>query len=290
MRNQGKVLNRHLLFQWMTRNKLFLSMLVFIAAQPTTHATMLRNIFSKSRLASIALYSQLAFSAPFSASAETLQDQLKVIQALQTEQQKERVIQTLNEERKQALEADVLVARGTITLPPTGLANGVDPTQLPFGFAEAASIDPEFGNEKAALIITAVGRNGPPVAAKKLKLAGLQFPLSFDLTDRDLMFPYTREAWLKSPLSKDSISVTCILDTDGKLVTPSSVDRFGFAISDYIEAKTDYANKDLNREKPERALAQVSINLKSDGRSYSKEELETLTRVDAEIDRITRNQ
>jgi hypothetical protein len=76
-------------------------------------------------------------------------------------------------------------------------------------------------------------------------------------------------------MSKDSISVTCILETDGRLVTPSTSDRFGFAISDPITVSGEF----------QRTEAKVTISMKSDGRSYTPEELELLNKLDSELDR-----
>ena len=55
--------------------------------------------------------------------------------------------------------------------------------------------------------------------AKSLKLSNLQFPVPFQLTTDDLIFPYNADIWRQSPLSKDTIAVTAILDSDGKLST-----------------------------------------------------------------------
>ena len=77
-----------------------------------------------------------------------------------------------------------VIARGTVMI----AANmyGVDASLYPLGFPEAAELDQAFANEEATMVITAVGRDGPPVAAKRMKLKGLQFPLSFELTSSDL--------------------------------------------------------------------------------------------------------
>ena len=147
---------------------------------------------------------------------------------------------------------------------------GVDASLYPLGFPEASELDLAFANDEATMVITAVGREGPPVAAKRMKLKGLQFPMMFELTTSDLIFPYTAKAWENSPLSKDSIAVTCILDTDGQLITPSAFDRFGFAIS------APAVLGDLSQ----RTEAKVNINLKSDGHKYTVEELDLLSRVD----------
>ena len=65
----------------------------------------------------------------------------------------------------------------------------MDPSRYPLGFADAVSLDPLYDNDKAALILTAVGRSGPPVAAKRYQLKTVQFPLVFEMTTEDLLFP-----------------------------------------------------------------------------------------------------
>ena len=67
-----------------------------------------------------------------------------------------------------------------------------------------------------------------------------------------------------------------MIDRDGALVTASDVDRFGFAIADPVNMNDAFS----------RSLANVEINLKSDGKTYSKSDLEILSRVDSEIERL----
>jgi hypothetical protein len=206
-------------------------------------------------------------ASPVLAVDNTFQEQLKVIQALQVEQQKIKVQNALSKVDMNRGNEDV-IAKGSVMIAAT--MYGVDASLYPLGFPEASELDPAFANDEATMVITAVGREGPPVAARRLKLKGLQFPMSFELTTADLIFPYNAKSWQSSPLSKDSIAVTCILDTDGQLITPNALDRFGFAIS------SPAVLGDLNQ----RSEAKVSINLKSDGHKYSGDELELLSRVD----------
>lgn len=262
-----------------------------------------RRLFSRTT-AQVLTTISLATAAPFTpcwAVDSTLQDQLKVIQALQSEGQRDRILEAEKQEltREDESSDDVILARGIVSLATTGLANRVDPSEFPFGFERADALDSKFADKKAALIITAVGRNGPPVAAKKLPLAGLQFPFVFKLTDEDLIFPYNRDVWINSPLSKDSVAITCILDTDGVLATPDSADRFGFAISDPMkpdsrgmpkdkEAKSERSKAGKPLLVPLRGEAKISINLKSDGKNYTSSETELLSRVDSELERLAR--
>lgn len=140
-----------------------------------------------------------------------------------------------------------------------------------------------------------VGKDGPPAAGKSIPLENIKFPFPFQITTNDLMFPYTAEAWVRSPNSKGSLSVTCILDTDGLLVTPSTSDRFGYAISSRINTAntalqppevSSLQQKGAQIPSNERSDVRININLKSDGQPYSPAEIETLTRVDNELRRL----
>lgn len=210
------------------------------------------------------------FLSPVYAAEQSLQDQLKVIQALQVQDQEK----SLETQASQVLNKGAtyvtgeLIARGTVKLIPSGA--GSDPSQFPFGLPNAASLDAAFDNDDATLFLTAVGREGPPVAAKKYKLKDLKFPFIFEITTSDLIFPYTPDAWLKSSFSADIMAVTCILDVDGLLVTPSANDRFGFALSNPTALGGVF----------QRTEAKLDVSLKSDGRPYTPEEAELLGRVD----------
>ena len=74
----------------------------------------------------------------------------------------------------------------------------IDTTEYPFGLPDAASLDPELATSKATLILTAVGKDGPPFAAKRFPLRSLKFPFPFEITTRDLIFPYTKEVRIVS--------------------------------------------------------------------------------------------
>ena len=71
-----------------------------------------------------------------------------------------------------------LLARGTIKLQ--------DTAPNPYGFVKASDIDPTYDNEQASLFILAVGRDGPPLAAKRYQLQNLNFPVVFEVTTDDL--------------------------------------------------------------------------------------------------------
>ena len=101
-----------------------------------------------------------------------------------------------------------LIARGIIALPSS--IGGGDPSEFPFGYPSAISLDEAFANEKASLILTAISKQGPPVAAKRFNLLkDLKFPFIFELTTDDLLFPYNTEIWEKSPLSGSKQQQEC---------------------------------------------------------------------------------
>ena len=104
-------------------------------------------------------------------------------------------------------------------------------SQYPLGYVKANMLENSFESDDSALIITAVPINGPPFAAKIVRdLKKQDFPYPFSLRTSDLIFPYTASAWKSSPMSRKSISLTAILDPDGKLATPDDA-HFGFATS-----------------------------------------------------------
>lgn len=51
---------------------------------------------------------------------------------------------------------------------------------------------PALDTEDARLIVAAFGKDGPPVAAKRLTVKGRQFPVTVELTVDDLAFPLTK--------------------------------------------------------------------------------------------------
>lgn len=51
---------------------------------------------------------------------------------------------------------------------------------------------PAIDTDDARLIVAAFGKDGPPVAAKRLTVKGRQFPVTVELTADDLAFPLTK--------------------------------------------------------------------------------------------------
>lgn len=230
----------------------------------------------------------------------TLRDQLKVIQALQVDTQKSKLDAQQEASSQAALSregGELVLAHGVISLiPPVG----TDTTAYPLGFASARDLDAALGGDKASLILTTVGRTGPPLAARRLALKGLEFPYVFDVTTADLLFPYNREIWESSKLSKDSVAVTAILDDDGLLVTPSSSSRFGFALADIKPSpsfQTRSPPSETDSDAPQRSTppsagvpttllrteAIIQINLRGSDKAYTPEEQDLLGRIDREL-------
>jgi hypothetical protein len=163
-----------------------------------------------------------------------------------------------------------LVARGVTSL----TTDGLDPREFPLGLSSAAMIDADFGKDSAALFLLAVGRDGPPLAARKVLIKDLTFPLVWEMTDEDLIFPYTPEAWDSSPFSKDTIAVTAILNSEGRLSLPIAAQRIGYATSDpTIIAGTT-----------QRTSANMLVSNKIDSSLYTVEELTLLKSIDEELD------
>ena len=110
----------------------------------------------------------------------------------------------------------------------------------------------------------------------RYNLKDLSFPFAFEITTDDLVFPYTPEAWLSSPLSKDTVAVTAIINSEGKLAQPTGVQRIGFGTSEpTVVAGTS-----------QRSSAYLIVSNKIDGKLYTEEELKLLGAVDNELDRI----
>lgn len=205
-------------------------------------------------------------------SGNTLQDQLKSIQQEKINSQKEMAEKQERDLLARQLQypEGKLISRGTIVL------NAGDSTSYPFGFLKATDLDPLYGSDTSTLFILGVGREGPPLAAKRFKLNELKFPFSFELTTSDLLFPYTEEAYKSSSNSKDSIATTAIISSSNSLAHPANNERYGFGLS----------NPATFAGVLTRSAAGISVTGKIDGTLYSQEETDLLDSVDKELDRI----
>ena len=242
-----------------------------------------RGLVIRRLLASVSVSAAIAVNPAFAATPpdSTLQDQLRVLQALQKveEPRKKEPVSDVG-----AIDADFNIITGTVSISSQLLAT--DPANYPLGLMDASSLSSKFSsNDKASLIVTAVGRNGPPLAARKYQLKDMKFPFLFSLSTRDLMFPYNREIWAKSSVSTDTLAVTCVLDPDGMLSKPDIEERFGFTISDKINTGSRVS---LDSGIPigagavgGRGEVRVVVSLRSDGKEYSEAERELLAKIDS---------
>ena len=155
------------------------------------------------------------------------------------------------------------VAKVIIKLPPEEELE----SQYPLGVSNPSDQDGKV------MICTAIGKEGPPIAARKFHIEGFKFPLFVEINLQDLLHPFTSDSWLSSPLNRENTAITCVLDSDGKLQTVDPSDRYGFAISDPITAD----DKLLRKES--------ILNLKNrpSGKPYSENELNILLRLDDEL-------
>jgi hypothetical protein len=84
------------------------------------------------------------------------------------------------------------VARGSVTLE---ASDTVGKNLYPYGLFHAVDLDSIYDTEDASLFLLAVGRQGPPLAAKRIPLKPLSFPFTFEITSEDLLFPYTENSF-----------------------------------------------------------------------------------------------
>ena len=165
-----------------------------------------------------------------------------------------------------------LIATGKIIL-------GEQSTTLPIGLSKPSLLSSDISDDdgKATLFILAVGREGPPLAAKRIKISDIKsFPIVFEVLDTDLIFPYTPEAWRQSDNSKDTIAVTALLSSTNLLAAPNPSTKVGFGISQPMNIAGLLS----------RSPAKVVVKDNVDTTLYSPEEIKLLSGVDSELDRI----
>lgn len=200
--------------------------------------------------------------------AQTFQEQLKEIQNQKTSVQKEMLAkgEETSMTRQLTYPEGKLIARGVVSLE-------VKPS-LEFGYYEAKDLDAAYEGEDSTMFILGVGREGPPLAAKRLKLKDLKFPYTFELTTDDLLFPYTESAWMSSEFRKDTIATTAIISTGNQISVPSQSERYGFGISD----PTNFAGQVT------RSPAKMNVVGKVDGSLYTPDDVKLLSSIDRGLD------
>ena len=92
-----------------------------------------------------------------------------------------------------------------------------------------------------------------------------------------IVFPYTKDAWLESSNSKDTIALTAIVSATNQLSKPAYTERYGFALSNPIT----FAGK-LTR-----STAALRINNRVERNLYTPEEMSLLENIDEEIARLS---
>jgi len=205
----------------------------------------------------------------------SLQEQIQTIAKKQVSEQQERIekdeLEALNRQIKYP--EGKLIATGKIILGETN-------SNLPLGLVKPSLLNNEFDNDKSTLFLLAVGREGPPLAAKKLKVNDIEFPIVFEILDTDLIFPYTPDAWKNSANSKDTIAITALLSPTNLLATPNPSTKVGFGISQPLNIAGLLS----------RSPAKVVVKDNVDTTLYSQEEIKLLSGVDNELDRINKGQ
>merc|ERR1711988_752375 len=139
----------------------------------------------------------------------------------------------------------------------------------------ASSLNYALENDDAALLITCYGREGGPVAAKKVLLRGLTFPYQFELTVDNLLFPQTRSTWVKDSRCTDDLGISVLLDLDGQFATANENDYIGFGISKPFSI----AGANLRRE------AMITVQPRTGVKEYSADEIKVLGNIDFELSR-----
>lgn len=251
--------------------KTWVAVFLLLAYGASSAKQSLKSAFLR-KFGSILLSGSLIMS-PANVIAETsLTEQLKGLQSAQISTTKVRVEKEESDAISRALQYPdgYLVGRGLVSLVPD------DGNAGPYGVPEGYLVNPELGKDDATLFILAVGREGPPLAAKKIPyLNRLKFPLVVEVTCEDLLFPYTSSAWQSNSNRLDTIALTAIVSPDGKLSTANLSDRVAFGTSE----PTNIAGVTT------RTTAELVANKKIDLSMYSKEEIDLLVGIDADLDR-----
>ncbi len=211
----------------------------------------------------------------------TIQDQLIEMQKAKVQNQKLTLENDLNTMKaKQLLYPESkLIATGTITLKADGISN---PKLYPLGF-DSIKFYENYDVPSSNLFILAVGKDGPPLAAKKIPLYknDIHFPLVFEITTDDLLFPYTPNAYIQSSNAKDSIAVTALLTPNEKISEPSPSVLVGFGLSEPITVAGVLT----------RSATQINININSKVNIdlYTDEEKRILNTIDDSATKSTTN-
>lgn len=204
---------------------------------------------------------------------ESLTDQLRNLQSNQIASTKVRIETEEADSIARALQYPdgFLIGRGIVTLVEDEAGN-----RNPYGVSDTYIVNADVGKDDATVFLLAVGREGPPLAAKKItNVNSMKFPMVVEITCDDLLFPYTASAYKQSSNRGDTIALTAILSADGKLATASPSDRLGFGQSEPVNIAGVSA----------RTTASLIMNKRIDLSLYSKDEIALLASIDDELDR-----
>ena len=193
----------------------------------------------------------------------SVEEQLKAFQAKQNEVQEKRLeIEEQNELRRDSVSRDV-IAKGVVS--------------LPVNFPDATVLYPEFDTANATMFVSVFARSGPPVAALRIPLkqadGTVQFPLAFDVTSQDLLFPLTREAWKTDARNKGEMGIAATIDGDGRIATGDTKDLIGFGISKPVPIGGQV----------EMTSCQIKLDVRTKFRGYSHEQVMLLDRIDGQL-------
>jgi len=204
-----------------------------------------------------------------------MESQLKMIQDVKVQNQKRRIEADESDlQSKELLYPEgKLIGRGIVKLVPER-----DGKLFPYGLTDPVVFDENLSDKRSSLFVLAVGRDGLPVAAKRLLLRDLTFPYAFEINDDDLVFPYTKEAYLQSEKRLDSVALTVIISPDGLLASTEAVqERIGFALSEPIRIAGSFG----------RTTANIDVKGKIYTKLYSESERGLLSQMDNQLDKMS---
>eukprot|EP00904_Undaria_pinnatifida_P009462 jgi/Undpi1/5646/HiC_scaffold_2.g00921.m1 len=181
----------------------------------------------------------------------------------------------LKDEQQKELQGDVKMAEGDLI---ARVLVSIKADLYELGAPDVTGF-PGVDTDDARLIVAAFGKDGPPVAAKRLTVKGRQFPVTVELTVDDLAFPLTKEAWRLDSRSTEDIGLAVEIDPDGKAATLDSESLTGYGVSKPLRIgaqleRTEASVELLTNPQLKERAQQV---LPSEG-------LEQLQRVDAMLD------
>jgi hypothetical protein len=190
------------------------------------------------------------------------------------EQATEKQMKQLKENELEFLRTDAKREPGSVV---AKVLVSIKSDSFPLGLPDVSSFN-ALNTDESRLIVTAFGRTGPPIAASRIPLKNLQFPVLLELTDADLCFPLTKEAWKIDPRKSEDIGVAVVLDVDGQLATLDGGGLTGYGVSKVIKLGGSERRNQVD------VAVQVNPALEARGQSALPEpEVAMLERIDAQL-------